>query len=139
MIRAFAELDRETVIALWEHCGLVVAWNDPDRDIGRKLAHSPEQFLVLEDAGRVVATAMFGYDGHRGSVNYLAVDPGVRGTGLAQELMAEIEQRLTALDCPKINIMVRNSNLSVQEFYQHLGYSTDEVAVLGKRLISDQG
>ena len=74
-IRRFADADRATVIALWETAGLIRSWNDPDRDIDRKLAHDPDGFLVGEIDGHVVASAMYGYDGHRGSVFYLAVHP----------------------------------------------------------------
>lgn len=77
-IRTFRAGDTEAVVALWEVCGLVRPWNDPRKDIGRKLTVQPELFLVAEDEGAVVGSAMAGFDGHRGWVNYLAVDPGHR-------------------------------------------------------------
>lgn len=45
----------------------------PCDDIRRKLTVQPELFLVGEQDGAIVASAMAGYDGHRGWVNYLAV------------------------------------------------------------------
>ena len=74
-IRAYLESDEEAVIALWQDCGLVVAHNDPRRDIARKLEVGRDLFLVGVEAGEVVASVMGGYDGHRGWVNYLAVSP----------------------------------------------------------------
>jgi len=32
-IRPFKIDDTENVIALWKQCGLVVSWNNPERDI----------------------------------------------------------------------------------------------------------
>ncbi|MGH3704275.1 MAG: GNAT family acetyltransferase, partial [Agromyces sp.] len=93
-IRAFDVADTERVVALWRSAGLVVPWNDPYRDIERKLAVQPELFLVGESAGTVVATAMVGYDGHRGWVNYLAVDADRRGERLGALLMTEAERLL---------------------------------------------
>ena len=136
-IRTYQEEDQSAVIALWHACGLVRPWNDPAKDIGRKVSMQPELFLVGEREGRVIATAMAGYDGHRGSVYYLAVDPACQHRGLGRLLMATIEQRLHAMGCPKLNILVRTTNETVLAFYRKLGYSVDEAVSLGKRFITD--
>ncbi|GJM39701.1 MAG: putative N-acetyltransferase [Acidimicrobiales bacterium] len=137
-IRLFREEDRAAVIDLWRRCDLTRPWNDPDLDIDRKVARDPDGFLVLEDdVGTLVGCAMFGYDGHRGSVNYLGVDPDRRGGGHARLLMAEIEQRLQSVGCPKINLMVRTGNVDVVAFYERLGYGTEDVVTMGNRLIED--
>ncbi|WP_394552448.1 GNAT family acetyltransferase [Agromyces sp. MMS24-JH15] len=136
-IRPFAVDDTEPVVALWRDCGLVVPWNDPYRDIRRKLAVQPELFLVAEAAGTIVGTAMVGYDGHRGWVNYLAVAESLRGTGLGRRLMGEAEQLLLERGCPKLNLQVRSSNTAVIDFYRRLGYEPDAAVSLGKRLIPD--
>ena len=137
-IRAFAEGDTEAVVRLWQECGLTRPWNDPHKDIARKLTVQPDLFLVGEDDGEVVATAMIGFDGHRGWVSYLAVDPTRRGQGSAAALMAEGERRLIELGCPKIMLMVRAENTNVVGLYDHLGYATEQTVLMGKRLIPDQ-
>ncbi|WP_394789946.1 GNAT family acetyltransferase [Rhodoferax sp.] len=136
-IRTYQESDEAAVVALWQACGLTRPWNDPHKDIARKLQVQRELFLVGEVDGQVVATAMAGYDGHRGWVNYLAVQLDQRGQGYGAELMAYIEQLLLTLGCPKLNLQVRSSNTAVLEFYRHLGYAQDEAVSLGKRLIPD--
>jgi len=80
---------------------------------------------------------MAGYDGHRGSVNYLAVDPQLRRRGHGRAMMQRVEQVLLAHGCPKVNLMVRSSNSEVIAFYRGLGYAPDDVVTLGKRLITD--
>ena len=45
-IRAFRTEDESAVVALWERCGLLRPWNDPRKDIARKVAVQPELFLV---------------------------------------------------------------------------------------------
>ena len=138
LIRQFAENDTEALIALWQDCGLTRPWNDPRKDIQRKLQVQPELFLVAEEYGDLAGSAMAGYDGHRGSVYYLAVHPNHRRRGLGRLLMAQVETRLASYGCPKLNVMVRHSNLDVTNFYQCLGYEDSDVHVLGKRLIEDQ-
>lgn len=136
-IRTYNAEDEAAVVALWKATGLTVAWNDPRRDIARKLDADPEGFLVGEVDGKVVATAMVGYDGHRGSVFYFCVDPRFQGRGLARRLMEHAEAYLLRKGCPKVNVMVRTSNLQAVGLYEALGYKKDEVACLGKRLIPD--
>lgn len=143
VIRQFTPADTEAVVAVWESCGLVRPWNDPRRDIARKLTVQPELFLVATDAPvgsdrpAVVAAAMAGFDGHRGWVNYLAVRPDLQGSGLGRAFMAEFERLLTDLGCPKLNLQVRAGNERVIGFYESLGYTDDRTVSMGKRLIPD--
>lgn len=140
-IRSFERSDTEAVVALWRAAGLVVPWNDPYRDIERKLTVQPELFLVAEsaegDERSVIGTAMVGYDGHRGWVNYLAVATAHRGGGLGAWLMAEAERLLVERGCPKLNLQVRSTNTGVIEWYRSLGYELDGAVGMGKRLIPD--
>lgn len=137
MIRKFSRQDTESVLLLWKDCGLTVPWNDPVRDIERKMSMQPHLFLVGTMDDQVIASVMGGYDGHRGWIYYLAVHPDFQGRGFGRMLLGEIEQKLQRLDCPKINLMVRTANHKVTQFYRTLGYSIDEVTSLGKRLVQD--
>lgn len=136
-IRVFESHDHAAVVALWEACDLTRPWNDPMRDIERKLAVGDDLLLVGVIDGLVVATVMAGYEGHRGWVNYLAVDPDRRREGLARALMVEAEGRLHALGCPKVNLQVRTSNPEAIAFYERIGYQVDDAVSLGKRLEGD--
>lgn len=136
-IRPFEPADENAVVVLWERCGLTRPWNDPRKDIRRKLAVRPDLFLVGVLGDEVVATAMAGYDGHRGWVYYLGVDPTHQHNGYGRALMDEVERLLRAEGCPKINLQVRTTNAAVIEFYRGLGYAQDDVAGLGKRLEHD--
>ena len=137
IIRPFAEGDRAAVIELWRRCGLVVPWNDPAADIDRKLRVDPDLFVVGLKESVLVASAMGGYDGHRGSIFYLAVDPGHRGRGCGAKIVDHIADLLRRRGCPKLNILVRGANREVVDFYRRLGFTPDEVICLGKRLIDD--
>jgi ribosomal protein S18 acetylase RimI-like enzyme len=136
-IRAFLPADETAVIALWQACDLTRPWNDPHKDIARKLQVGADLFVVGIEDNELIASAMFGYEGHRGWVNYLAVSPAHQRRGHASALMQWGEQALQSRGCPKINLQVRSSNAAVIAFYKSLGYGDDEVIGLGKRLISD--
>lgn len=93
-IRVYRESDEDNVVALWRQCGLVVPWNDPVKDIRRKLRMQPHLFLVGFSNGQLAATIMAGYEGHRGWINYLAVAPEYRRQGFGRLMMDEAETRL---------------------------------------------
>ncbi len=137
-IRAFRAEDEPAVVALWERCHLVRPWNDPRKDIARKLTVQPELFLVGFAHEVVVATVMAGYEGHRGWVNYLAVAPEWQRQGLGRCMMGEVERLLHSAGCPKINLQVRDTNAEALGFYSALGYTRDEVVSMGKRLEMDR-
>lgn len=137
-IRPYQPADEAAVIALWERCELTRPWNDPRKDIQRKLTVQPELFVVGEQEGQIVATAMAGFDGHRGWINYLAVSPDRQRQGVGRQLVTHVEQALHTMGCPKLNLQIRAGNAQVIAFYQALGYGQDELISMGKRLISDQ-
>jgi ribosomal protein S18 acetylase RimI-like enzyme len=137
-IRPFQPADEAAVVALWKECRLTRPWNDPYKDIARKLEVQPELFLVGVEDRTVMASVMAGYEGHRGWVYYLAVAPRFRGRGHGRALMKRVEALLLARGCPKLSLLVRNSNPEAIAFYRRLGYAQDDSVSLGKRLISDE-
>jgi len=125
------------VIELWRRCNLIRPQNDPAKDIERKLKVDPELFLVGIIDNKVVAAAMGGYDGHRGAVYYLGVDPAYQKKGLGRQIMAALEEKLLARGCPKLNLMFKTDNGKVESFYEKIGYQRDACIEMGKRLIPD--
>lgn len=137
IIRTYALEDEVQVIELWRKCNLIRPQNNPKLDIQRKLRVNPELFLVGLLDGKVVATVMGGYEGHRGWINYLGVDPSCQLQGLGRQIMRAIEDKIRLKGSPKINLQVRTNNLKVVKFYGAIGYRTDEVVSMGKRLVED--
>lgn len=137
LIRPYQFNDQASVLYLWQACGLVRAWNNPMIDIFRKQGYQDDLFLVAQSKQEVVGVVMGGYDGHRGWANYLAVDPDYQQQGIATLLMQNLEQRLIARGCPKIQLLVRKDNAAVIDFYEKLDYENVDVVCMGKRLIED--
>ena len=136
-IRPFQTEDEASVVSLWQLCELTVPWNNPYKDIARKLKVQPELFLVGMLDSLLIATVMGGYDGHRGWINYLAVHPDFQGQGYAQQVMENVESELRKRGCPKINLQIRSGNARVMAFYQKLGFTDDQALNMGKRLEED--
>ncbi|WP_220498224.1 GNAT family acetyltransferase [Stieleria mannarensis] len=138
-IREFQCEDESDVVSLWRRAGLTRPWNDPHKDIARKLSVQSQWFLVGVLDERIIATVMAGYDGHRGWINYLAVDPDHRHGGRGRAIMQHAQQVLLEAGCPKINLQIRRDNTDAIAFYERIGFREDDVVSFGKRLIDDQG
>ena len=136
-IRQFVPNDTNRVIFIWEQCDLVRKWNNPNFDIQRKLNFQKELFFVGLLNDEIIATAMFGYDGHRGWLNYFAVLPNFQKRGFGKQLMTFGEMALIEKGCPKLNLQIRNDNTKAINFYQKVGYKEDAAVSFGKRLIED--
>ena len=139
-IRPVTAADTEAIVALWRD--VFPEYNDPTRpqrdpraNIARKLAFGDGLFWLMEVESRIVATAMAGYDGHRGWIYSIGVAPTERRRGLARVMLAHVEAQLRALGCPKINIQVLSVNEQAIAFWNAAGYRRDAVVGLGRRLL----
>ena len=121
-------------VELWHEAGLTRPWNDAGDDLRRALAGPASAVLAGLDAERLLATAMVGHDGHRGWVYYVAVRADARGRGHGRAIMRACEDWLVARRIAKLNVMLRGDNGDARGFYAALGYGTDDVVVLSRRL-----
>jgi ribosomal protein S18 acetylase RimI-like enzyme len=136
-VRPFHDDDEDAVIELWNRCGLLRPWNDPRKDIARKKLVQRDLFLVGAIDGRVVATVMAGYDGHRGWIYLLGVDPEFRHQGYGRRIVEEAVQRLRDMGCPKINLQVRGDNHDAVAYYKRTGFTEEDRISFGKRIERD--
>jgi ribosomal protein S18 acetylase RimI-like enzyme len=136
-IRPFdLERDYAAVLAVWRSAepGVHLSRSDTPEALRLKLTRDPELFLVAEDASRVIGAVIGAFDGRRGMVYHLAVDPAARGQGIGTALMAELERRLKALGCVKGYLLVVPENAAVAAWYARRGWKAMDVTILGKDL-----
>lgn len=117
-IREFGWADYDAVVSVWRTAG-----SDPlpRAELEAKLERDPELFLVASD-GTIAGVILGTYDGRRGFILRLAVDPARRREGIATRLVAELERRLKALGCPRINLFVLPDNAAGLAFWRYHGY-----------------
>jgi ribosomal protein S18 acetylase RimI-like enzyme len=134
-VREYRDADHSAVAKLW-----AIAfpddppWNEPTEFIFRKSRFQSELFWVATEGENLIGTVVAGYDGVRGWIYHLAVDPTKRRKGTARLLMQAAERALEALGCAKINLQVRLDNTGVVDFYKTLGYGIEERVQMGKPL-----
>lgn len=133
-IRPAIAADLPALRALWDRCGLHPSASDTDERMAKLIEFCGGLFLAAERDGVVVGSVLASWDGRRGWINRLAVDPSARGARLGDRLMAEAERRLAAIGCDKANLLIEPDNAGVQRFYERLGYSRDELIFMEKWL-----
>ena len=85
----------------------------------------------------MIATVMFGYEGHRGWLNYFVVLPQFQKRDFGKQLLEFGATKLIKRGCPKLKLQIRNDNKEPINFYKAVGYTEDGVISFGKRLIED--
>jgi len=133
-IAPITDADVESVVALWQRCGLTRPWNDPTSEIAFARRGQNATILIGRADGALVATAMVGHDGHRGWVYYVAVDPDLQGKAFGRTIMAAAEDWLRGQGVEKVMLMVRPDNTKVHAFYDRLGYDVQERVIYAKWL-----
>ena len=134
VVRTYRDTDFDAVRALWNACRLIVPHNDPAKDIAFCRATADAELFVGEERGQLVASVMAGHDGHRGWLYYLAVDPARRHRSLGRRMVAHAEAWLGARGVAKVNLMIREGNTAVVDFYEAVGYACEPRVVMSRFL-----
>ena len=124
----------DKVVELWRVSNLLAPWNDPYADIRMAMDNPTSTVLAGLDGNDIIASAMVGYEGHRGWVFYVAVDPGRRGRGLGEEIMDAAFDWLENLGAVKMQLLIRQGNEGVQAFYERIGFRVEPVMMMSKRI-----
>jgi ribosomal protein S18 acetylase RimI-like enzyme len=136
-IRTAEQADVATLIELWTAAGLKFRPGQVAAELAAVLARDPDLVLIAEDTGGVAAAVLGTFDGRRGWVNRLATRPGRRGQGHASAVLAELERRLAAKGCHKVNLLIEPDNDPVTSFYRQRGYTEDQLIFMEKWLHPD--
>ncbi len=133
-IRTATLNDISAITQIWDECKLTRPWNNPNDDIKNALTTPTSTILLLCNNAQIIGSVMLGYDGHRGWIYYLAVKTEYQKQGCGKKLVEEAENWLKVRNVPKVNLMIRNTNKAVKEFYESIGYKDDEVITMAKWL-----
>lgn len=125
-IRALEIGEEDKLIQLWEACDLTRPWNDPKSDIDIANNAKETKILVGVVDGEIISSVIAGFDGHRGWVYYLAVHPTQQGQSYGRAMMRAAELFLLERNCPKIELMIRPENTTVQSIYEKMGYKVED-------------
>jgi len=124
----------EQVLELWRRAAAEPSVTDAADALRQRLERDRDLFLLAWDRGRLVGTLIGGWDGWRGHLYRLAVEPGCRRSGIARRLVANVEARLRTLGAVRIDGIIMKRNRAGSAFWRALGYRRQ---VEGARYVKD--
>jgi len=135
IIRQFNyDQDLEPVLNLWRNSAprIRMSSSDDPKEIRKKLQRDADLFLVAVEDDHIIGAVMGGFDGRRGMIYHLAVDPSRRREGVGWDLMERIEDRLRGKGCLKYYLLVTKDNRDTIGFYESLGCEVMDLFIMGK-------
>ena len=136
-IRELRPSDGDEVRALWQASGIRIRPGDDDVSLARLTAHNPGLCLVGCEGDRIVATALVGFDGRRGWLYHVATHPDMRRRGIATRMVREVEERLHAQGCKKLNLIVWDEEVDAMAFWTAIGYRRERTVEFAKPLTDE--
>jgi len=136
-IRELRPSDGNEVRALWQSSGIRIRPGDDDVSLARFISHNPGLCLVGCEGDRIVATALTGFDGRRGWLYHVATHPDMRRRGIATRMVREVEERLHAQGCKKLNLIVWDEEVDAMTFWTAIGYRRERTVEFAKPLTDE--
>jgi len=121
-LRPCRPADVEQVLDLWRRASAELSVTDDPDALRRRLGRERNLFILAWDRDRLVGSLIGGWDGWRGHMYRLAVDPVYRRRGIARRLVEAVEGRLRRLGARRIDGIVVKRNRAGGVFWRELGY-----------------
>ncbi len=110
------------IIDLWKRSGIEVSSSDTRDEIARILKRNPDLFLIGKENEKVIAVVMGAFDGRRGYVHHLAIDPDYQKKKYGKMMMDELIERFRKKKVHKVHLFIEKHNKEVVDFYKKLGW-----------------
>ena len=129
-IQTFSMVFYEEVIQLWRNAGLGVSSSDSKGEVEKMLNRNPDLFLIGTLKDKVVAVVMGAFDGRRGYVHHLAIDPTYQRQGYGAKIMTKLNETFRQKGIHKIHLFIEKHNNEVIDFYKNLGWEIREDLIM---------
>jgi ribosomal protein S18 acetylase RimI-like enzyme len=132
-VRIATHNDLDAVLKLWESARSEHAVSaDRPEAVGRLLETDAESLLVAESDGSVVGVMIAAWDGWRGNMYRLAIDPRHRRRGIGRRLVDAGEKSLRARGARRVTALVAFDDDRAGGFWDAVGYPPDQE--IGRRV-----
>jgi len=118
------------VVELWKKAGIGVGSSDTKGEIAGVLNRNPDLFLIGKEDGKIVAVVIGAFDGRRGYVHHLAVDPDYQKKGYGKKIMDELIEQFRKKKVHKIHLFIEKINPEVVNFYRNLGWNVRDDLIM---------
>jgi ribosomal protein S18 acetylase RimI-like enzyme len=126
-IRPLLPAEIPAVLELWKAADSNPSVTDNVEAISRLLDREHAAFLVAEIDGEIVGSIIATFDGWRGIIYRLAVDPRHRRKGIARELTTKAEEILGRWGVRRVIAIVDTTRPYAMSFWKAAGYTADNM------------
>lgn len=140
MVRRMRDRDYSDVFKLWEDSpGIGLSPADSERAIIRFIDHNPMTCFVAEEDGKIVGAILGGFDGRRGYIHHLVVDPNYRHRGIGTSLVDQTVEAMRQMRIQKIHIFVKTDIPESLDFWRHRGWEPrDDVQMMSRDFTGEE-
>ncbi len=110
------------VVEIWKRTGISITSSDTKDGLNVMLNRNPDLCLIAKIDEKVIGVIMGGFDGRRGYVHHLAIDPEYQKKGYGTLLIDELIERFQQKRVHKIHLFIEKHNEEVIAFYAKLGW-----------------
>lgn len=126
IVRPAGPEDIPQVLELWaQERSAHASTPDRDADLQRLVTTMPGALIVAEVRGGLVGALIAAWDGWRGNLYRLAVQPDSRRQGVARELVQAGERHLRQLGARRVTALVAYDDASAAAFWDAADYPID--------------
>jgi len=129
-IELFSMQYYQEIIDLWKRSGIEVSSSDTRDEIARILKRNPDLFLIGKENEKVIAVVMGAFDGRRGYVHHLAIDPDYQKKKYGKMMMDELIEKFHVKKAHKVHLFIEKSNKEVVDFYRKLGWEVRDDLIM---------
>ncbi len=120
----------DEVVGLWRKAGIEIVSSDTIDEVTRVLNRNPDLFLIGRVQEKIIAVVMGAFDGRRGYVHHLAVDPDYQKMGFGKSIMEALIEQFRTKNIQKVHLFIEKTNKTVVEFYNNLGWDVREELIM---------
>ncbi|OLS22820.1 MAG: Acetyltransferase YpeA [Candidatus Heimdallarchaeota archaeon LC_3] len=121
-IRKMTRDDIPYVRKLWAKSSIDLTLSDDSIELEKMISQNEEFCLVCEIDTIIISAVLGGFDGRRGWVHHLAVDPNYRRQQIGTFMMEKLMEKFIKADVVKVKLEILKSNIEVVEFYKQLNW-----------------
>ncbi len=125
-IEKFSMKFYDEVIELWKNAGISVGSSDSKHEVEKMLKRNPDLFLIGTLKEKIISVVMGGFDGRRGYIHHLAVNPTYQRKGYGTKIITKLIEEFRQKGIHKIHLFIEKRNMEVMDFYRNLGWEIRE-------------
>src|SRR6266478_2666906 len=127
--RRATRVDAEAILRLWRVAGATVSATDTAEHVCAVIEHDGVAFFLAVADEQIVGSLIGTFDGWRGHMYRLAVDPAHRRRGIARALVRQVEKAFSAWGVARVIALVERDRPEAQRFWEAVGYPSEDAVL----------